>query len=313
MKDYLVVRTHGLKSRLLTKKNYEDLVYSRASLAHFGYLEAPEEHYTLHEILDKITQKYIQRIEFLSKTLTETSNFFKMFLEELEIENIKAKIRSIYGSREKKGYLYPYSHFISLTILKRAATLYELEKLLEKTPLKLPLRKLAKKNPQLPLLALDSLYYILLKNSLKVSRDSRKEILELINYESLIKLLYWILVIGKENLRNREILSILKSLYPKERALTISLESLATKLKLDYNKIINNLKLNKISEILLLAESNLIKRAKHKALFNAITAVYVYYYMLLCRNERRNLEKIIIGRELKLSPQVILSSLIYPP
>ena len=293
---------------LLRERDYEDLAYGRRSLRDIGYLEAPEEQYEISEILGKIALKYIERINFLSKIPSIYSTFFKAFLEELEVENIKAKIRFIYGEEKEIEFFYPYYNFVSAEKLTKVKSLKEVEKLLKKTPLQLPLTEISRHGLDAVLMSLESKYFSYLRKEIKANFLKKMKIIDLIDYEGLSRLLYWLMILGENAVKNLDKLFI-QGFYSKDVTYFLSLERLSKKLGLKYEEVVECKKSGRISKVLASLDKMLLARARTKALFNPISILYVYYYMLLCRNERKNLEKIVIGRELKLPPQIVLSSL----
>lgn len=102
IKNYLIIRCHGLKSNLLNDSDYKNLQSLKFSecldfLKKKGYENINEENF--EEIINK---KFFERINFLLDiSLNEKNNLIK-FLKRLEIENIKKLIISLDSGEEMK-------------------------------------------------------------------------------------------------------------------------------------------------------------------------------------------------------------------
>ncbi|MCD6564302.1 MAG: hypothetical protein J7K23_10385, partial [Thermoproteales archaeon] len=111
MKTYLVTRTHGLILSLIKSEEYNLLISGKIDLNKIGYNVSFEKD-SVEKIFNVIVRKFVDRILFLEKITPDYSDFFRAFLERLEVENIKAKLRYLRGFKNKEVY-YPYEYFIS--------------------------------------------------------------------------------------------------------------------------------------------------------------------------------------------------------
>ncbi|MEM3782562.1 MAG: hypothetical protein QXX32_03375, partial [Thermofilum sp.] len=127
MENYIAVRAHGLKSRLLTRNDYEQIVNGDKDIGAFkDYLLIGEKD-TLEEKLEKIYRVYVSRISLLAKASQEYSPFIYALLDRLEIENIKIQLRHILGYARPVIY-YPYGRHIGpakISNLKTESSIWE--------------------------------------------------------------------------------------------------------------------------------------------------------------------------------------------
>ncbi|RLF05750.1 MAG: hypothetical protein DRJ64_05245, partial [Thermoprotei archaeon] len=133
MKVYLITRTYGLHLHLLKSEDYDMLVHGKIDLNKLGYNVSIEKN-SVEELLNDIVRKFVNRILFLEKVAPEYSSFFRAFLERLEVENIKAKLRYLHGIKGME-YYYPYEFLIDKNDLISLNSERELIEHLRKTPL----------------------------------------------------------------------------------------------------------------------------------------------------------------------------------
>jgi len=315
MEIYLVIRAHGLKQHLVQKREYLKLIEGEAELGELRYQDVifGEE---LDQLLEAVRLKFIKRVELLIKVPSPYSSFFRAFLDRLELDNIKAKMREILGSTPVRLPLYPYFHHIKLEKLKSVDNLDDLIKLIRSTPYYLNLKKYlfvkVKEVTDLWIIeaCLDSGYYQYLKREAKKTNYATRKIIDI---EALITLAYWILILGEEYIRTLHMNNILQGLEPQARfrlRYIPSLNEILTTIGINPLEVKDIIKYREISQLMSILRREYMKRIRRIVLRNKHSLAYVYYYLILCENEMRNLERVILGHELGLSKEVITGSLL---
>lgn len=312
METYVIVRIHGLLQHLLKAEDYEDLIDGKSlwELPEYSHIEASDDVAT---VLTKIDQVLVKRFEFLSKLESGYSRFIRAFSDRLELGNVKIKLRELYGARKRYDIYTQYSHFVPLEKLLSVGEESELWNLLKGSPYHsiLNTKNLIDKSLEFKEAYLDSSYYAYLKESLH--KHERKILRKLVDLESFIPALYWTLVLGEDNMKTcirRNIFRGFKSKLIKmgEFSLRVLLENLD--ISWDYAKKL--LDEGSISILLNEALRSHLRKAAVEAKKRQLSPVYAYYYLLLAKYERDNLQKIVIGKNLKLDKEKIRQALILP-
>ncbi|MGC9146839.1 MAG: V-type ATPase subunit [Infirmifilum sp.] len=293
METYAAVRAHGLKSRLLSRGDYEDILKGEKKLSDFKDYSSILDTDALDAKLEKIYRVYVSRLETISKAGPEISGFVLALLDKLEVENIKIHLRYILGAQRPVIY-YPYGRHLGPAKLSTIKTEGMLWEALSRTVYQAP----SSPNFTTPLesereLLLDLLYYNYLLRKveeLKVSNDSKEALQNLIREELEKKILVWSRVIDSS------IISKLAS---------------SLRFRVRIPGIPDDWKNLKTTELMQNVEMSLLKDIEVKiSLSFPVSIGFVYYYNALAFLEARNLEKIIIGKELGFPEEVILRNLI---
>lgn len=300
MKVYLITRTHGLYLHLLKSKDYDMLVQGKIDLNKLGYNVSIEKN-SVEELLNDIVRKFINRILFLEKVAPEYSSFFRAFLERLEVENIKAKLRYLHGVKGMECY-YPYEFLIDKNVLISLNSEREIIEHLRKTPLDIEqhFKRLKGRIEPILLIAevlLDIKYYEYYFSSL---RNLEKTIFQMAYLERIITLIYWYIVLGEEQVN--KFLSTCNTTRLRMKEISRILELSQEKVK----EYIENREYTHLAEV---AENVFIRKLKKLVLRNKNNMFFVYYYMFSSYAEMRNLERIVLGRKMELRPEIIRGSL----
>ncbi|MGB9709027.1 MAG: V-type ATPase subunit [Infirmifilum sp.] len=293
METYAAVRAHGLKSRLLSRGDYEDILKGEKKLSDFKDYSSILDTDALDAKLEKIYRVYVSRLETISKAGPEISGFVLALLDKLEVENIKIHLRYILGAQRPVIY-YPYGRHLGPAKLSTIKTEGMLWEALSRTVYQAP----SSPNFTTPLesereLLLDLLYYNYLLRKveeLKVSNDSKEALQNLIREELEKKILVWSRVI--------------------DSSIIFKLAS-SLRFRVRIPGIPDDWKNLKTTELMQNVEMSLLKDIEVKiSLRFPVSIGFVYYYNALAFLEARNLEKIIIGKELGFPEEVILRNLI---
>ena len=300
MKTYLVTRTHGLILSLIKSEEYNLLISGKIDLNKIGYNVSFEKDF-VEKIFNAIVGKFVDRIVFLEKITPDYSDFFRAFLERLEVENIKAKLRYLRGFKNKEVY-YPYEYFISKKDLMLINNEYELLNFLKNTPLDITyyinkLKNEDEKDLVIKEILLDIKYYEYYFSTLK---EFKKFLFPMVNLERIITYIFWCTMIGEEKISKLLLLFNIKNLNYAEISHALGLS------KNDLQRHLENKHYMRLLEI---AEDNFIKKLKKNVLRNKDNIFFVYYYMIASYYEMKNLEKILLGRKIGLRPEVIRGTL----
>ena len=314
--DYVIVRSHGLLQHLLKRGDYEQLITGDKKICDFIEYSQVREEYPLERKLSMITERFISRIKFLQRISDEKMvNFYQAFLDFLELENIKFKLRHIYGRYDRERY-HPYSHFIDLEVLKRIKKEKNLIEILAGTPYEMNEEVSKRLGSILEKEAyLEALYYRYFRGTINQYKSLRI-LSKYINYEVIRRLTYWVIVLGekkaKELLRNNVLDGLLP--YGVMRKFNIGKNNIDIKLLLEFFKLdeeglrlIRGKKISGLMKLIRVKELNMLKEGARNM---SLTIIYVYYYMQLCKEEMYNLHKILLGKEIGLPEDVILDAII---
>jgi hypothetical protein len=292
MEGYVVVRAHGLKSRLLRKVDYEQIVSGEKEINTFRDYLLISDKDTLEEKLEKIYRVYISRISPLAEASPELSPFIFALLDRLEFENLKIHLRYMLGYARPVIY-YPYGrHFgpAKISSIKTEASVWEA--LAEKGILSIECPKFTTELVAEREAFLDVLYYAYLLRQLeetKLSKSEKSELRETVKSEASIYMAYW------EKVLNPQIVEKLVEHFKLDiRPAQIDMEGEST----------TDL-LRAISETIM---RQIIARVEAK---HFITLPYVYAFNFYARLEAQNLEKIILGKTIGLPSDILLRSLVY--
>jgi len=300
MKTYLVTRTHGLILSLIKSEEYNLLISGKIDLNKLGYNVSFEKDF-VEKIFNAIVGKFVDRIVFLEKITPDYSDFFRAFLERLEVENIKAKLRYLRGFKNKEVY-YPYEYFISKKDLMLINNEYELLNFLKNTPLDITyyinkLKNEDEKDLVIKEILLDIKYYEYYFSTLK---EFKKFLFPMVNLERIVTYIFWCTMIGEEKISKLLLLFNIKNLNYAEISHALGLS------KNDLQRHLENKHYMRLLEI---AEDNFINKLKKNVLRNKDNIFFVYYYMIASYYEMKNLEKILLGRKIGLRPEVIRGTL----
>jgi len=310
METYVIVRIHGLLQHLLGAEDYEDLIDGKGlwEFPEYSHVESDDDVTT---VLAKIDQVLVKRLEFLSKLESGYRGFVRAFSDRLELGNVKIKLRELYGARERYDIYAQYSHFVSLEELLGVEEESEFWGLLEETPYHsvLSTKSLLGKSLEFKEAYLDSCYYAYLKESLH--RHERRILRELMDLESLVPASYWTIVLGEHVMKTCMKDGIFKGFETGlMKAGEFSLRALLEKLGISWDYAKKLIDEGQISLLMNEALKNHLKRAAAEAGRRQLSPVYVYYYLLLAKYERDNLQRIVIGRSLELDREKIRQALI---
>jgi len=310
---YTIVRCHGLIMHLLRRQEYMDLVEEKIKLEDIEEYKEVRDEYPLERKLELITKKFVDRIRFLANVAGRNiSEFYTAFLDFLEAENIKIRIRSLYGRGEEDIY-YPYSHFVGVKELKSAKNETDLMLLLRETPyrLKPEVIEFMKRNVAIGEMYIESCYYKRLKEVLSKYKRELKRIIPFVDYEILRRVMYWFVTIGEERAQKLIREHGFHGLTPYEKGWTrIRSDRIIAEFNLDpkqVRELINRKKITDLMHIMRIRELNALRRGVRRA---KTSEVFIYYYMQMCREEMSNLYKILIGKENNLPKEAITAMLV---
>jgi vacuolar-type H+-ATPase subunit C/Vma6 len=292
MENYIAVRAHGLKSRLLTRNDYEQIVNGDKDVGAFkDYLLIGEKD-TLEEKLEKIYRVYVSRISLLAKASQEYSPFIYALLDRLEIENIKIQLRHILGYARPVIY-YPYGRHVGpakISNLKTESSIWEAlrESYLLTTDVPNFTTGLVAERESF----LDFQYYAYLMKQLdavRIDKEEKSELKEAIKSEASLHLAYWIRVLKPQTVEN---LAKYSGLDAKPAEITLKEESTTAFLKTIHETIMRKI----ITRI----------ETRHFT-----TLPFVYAYNFYAKLEAQNLEKILLGKTIGLPGEIIIRNLIF--
>ncbi len=311
MELYLAVRCHGLKTRLLRQKDYEALVKGEKELSELPDYKDIDEEDPLHVKIRKVFEVFNKRVSLLIKIAPDIEPLIRMYPDRLEIENLKIRLRALRGIRVEE-YYYPYFHYFDHKTLSSITSERQLWEKINKTPyMQCPRPPSFISNSLAEREAfLDAVYIAYMRTLIsKTNRIIRHPLLNFLDLEAISKLVYWKLVLPKEvefMLRR----GLLKDLLP----MSISLASL------DPINLLSTLKIKReiavrfvenldISGMLIAIRRSLLMHLQRIAINHSTGFPYVLFYLALALNEAQNLEKLFIGKHVRMSEEDILSSL----
>lgn len=312
MEGYLVTRAHGLKTRLLTRKDYEALIREEKELTDFEAYRDIDEKASIDQKIEKIFNVFSERLELLCSVAEEYRDVICLYADKLEIENVKFKLREIYGKRTKP-YFYPYFHHITMDALRGAISEGEVWDILGSTPY-----MRGREQPKFITgtvdereAFLDSLYYEYARNVvLSLKRKYRDAILEAIDREALITLIYWS-IIFKSTLEDLAKRSLISGLVPVSFPIrNFDPLRLVRRIGVSFNVVKKHLETNDISSLMLILENENEKYYVRLSRIFFTELPYLIYYVNLALNEAFNLERIILGKILGIAEEEILSYII---
>ncbi len=306
METYLVVRAHGLKTRLLGKDDYVNIVRGKRSLSDYMDYSAIREDMELKDKVNEVYRVYVSRMNLLARVAPDYGEFLYALTDKLEIENFKIQLRNVLG-RRAPPYFYPYGRKVGPAKLREVQSEEELWELLEKTPYmkgvkKPPMNTVAEKE-----FFLDVLYYLYLLSSIEDKNYSKRlePVKEAIRMEYLVKLYYWSSALGK---RFWELLAQM----PKPFSVTeSSFSALTKKLKVDEEKLSDLIARRRLTEAMNELTVSLIKYVGYIVRPYTVELPFLYLYNMMAYVEAVNLERVIIGLDTGLAEENILSSLMF--
>jgi len=308
LETYLVVRAHGLKTRLLGRADYEAIVRGNRSLSSFNDYRGFNEESDIKEKVNSVYRVYISRMKLLSSVAPDYGVFIDALLDRLEIENVKIQLRNIVGER-RKPFFYPYGRVLAPARLSEVATENELWELLKKTPYyrggKTPsfvTGSVAEKE-----FFLDNLYYLYLLQILSEGFFSKKlvPVLDVVRTEYLVRLFYWKIALGGAFQR-------LLDVFPKPFTVSKSaFDAMIKKLKVESEEVEDLINRRRLTELLNRLTLALIRYTEYKLRPYSVELPYIYLFNMMAYVEAKNLERVIIGLDAGLQEETILSSLVF--
>lgn len=294
MEAYISVRAHGLKSRLLTQKDYEALVRGEKKIFDFKDYSLITERDKLEEKLEKVYRVYIHRMETVARADKELGELALALLDRLEIENAKIHLRHLLGAKRPVIY-YPYGRHIGparLSNIRSEGMLWEeLSKTAFQTP---PTPRFSTGLVAEREVLLEVVYYNYLARvikGLKVSRSEKEDLENVLSREVELRQALWAKITSPRAVSY--LLSEYSPFFRPVAAIPEDLMSLRT------------------TELLAYTQSTLLKELKEKlAVPHNLDLAFVYYFNALALTEANNLEKILVGLEVGAPEEVILRNII---
>ncbi|UNQ74290.1 hypothetical protein [Infirmifilum sp. NZ] len=294
MESYIAVRAHGLKSRLLKRQDYEAILSGEKKLYELRDYALISDRDSLEEALEKIYRVYVQRIETLAKPDRVLGQFAYALLDRLEVENAKIHLRYIRGAQRPVIY-YPYGRHIGPARLSQIRTEGGLWEELSKTPLQAPSTPSFSSGLEAEREALlELLYYKYLLNMLKelpVNKEEKEDLEALIREEASLKMVVW------SRTLSQSIVEKLAQGYLKGYGI------MSPQLPEEWSSM-------KLTELLLHVQRTVISRAEQLAMKHSLDIAYIYYFNHLALAEANNLERILLGKEIRLPEEVIQRNLV---
>lgn len=288
MEVYTAVRAHGLRARLLTRQDYEALVKGVRKLWDFPDYSQISGEDSLERKLEKVYAVYIRRMSILASSSPELFDFIRALMDRLEVENIKIQIRYILGF-ERPVIYYPYGHFLGPAKLRALGSELSLWESLANTPFRLPkdfsFRSMIPAEREVLLDILYTRYLLDKVKELDLSRDAFSAIQSLLSLEYTLRYVLWERALGRSG--TAEILKVVElPLRPLKGFLT-------------------ELRTRSTSEAMAYGMRRILNEAREKARKYPLEVTYVYAFNILAFVEAQNIERILLGRELGLSEEVI--------
>ena len=295
METYAVVRAHGVKSRLLSKQDYEALVAGTRRIWEFPDYTHILEQDPLEKKLEKAYKVYIDRMTLLAK-ISKFPDLIFALLDWLEVENIKFHLRLITGYQRQVLY-YPYGRLLGLEKLKSLSSESLIWEALSATPLKAPAPRthafmtglIAEREA-----FLEILYFGYLVNTiinLKWQRNIAATVIDFVTSNFTVRYAYWI------------------KLLP-ENIVGSIIERYAPGLKV-HSELLKSLE-GTPTEILQRGGRMLALRAVREARKHPLDPVYVCALNYLLLLEAQNIERILMSKELGVPEEIIFKNLILP-
>jgi len=310
METYLIVRLHGLIQHLLRKEDYEWLLKGRSlrDLPEYSHIENED---SLEEVLNKIDNVLMKRLNFLADLQSKFSPFITAFSDRLEIENIKVRLRQFHGRQDKKSIYTQYAHFTSPDELMEIDNEEKLWTLLQNTPYHTvaPTEEILKDSLEFKEAYLDSCYYAYIRSV--IPKKERKELGELLDLEGLITSIYWMLVFNEDKMIKliEERLHGFKPSFIKVKE--FNLKNVYSLLKVDWNLADKLVKQGEISKLMRKLKKAHLELVREKAERKSLSSLFLYYYLLLIKYERDNLHKMVLGRVIGLKREKIKQTLLF--
>ena len=308
METYTIVRVCGLLQHLLKKTDYEVLLEEDGIWRFPAYSHiSPDD--PLEDVLAKIDGVMVDRFNFLSKIKSRYTRLITAFADRLELENLKIKLREIYGKKERYEIYIPYSHFIPIEDLLKVKKEEEVWRLVLETPYWISSQEPPRKDLLSWELYLDSKYYLYLKESLPSLE--RRTLGEIVDLESFIAAIYWMVVVGEEDIIDLIARDELTGLKPHFVESEVSLSGYIGSLGLEHREAVRLIRENEISLLLKKLREKFLEVLSNKAGEEKFSVALTYYYLTLVKAERDNLHRIIIGKKLGLPPEKIRRVLLF--
>jgi len=133
--------------------------------------------------------------------------------------------------------------------------------------------------------------------------------------EALVQTLYWSAVMSGD--RVSELMSrgqALSGLRPKFiRLEEEGVRGYAAALGLKWEEVRRRIEEGRVTELLYDASRVHLSTAAEEARRRQLSPVYLYYYLLLCKYERDNLQRVVVGIAMNLDREKIRQTLVLPP
>jgi len=307
VETYLVVRAHGLKTRLLGRREYEDIVRGKRGIWDFRDYSAIREDMDLKEKINQVYRVYTSRLGLLARIAPDYGEFIYALLDRLEVENVKIQLRNIYG-RRGRAYFYPYGRRLSPAQLEGVASEEALWELVGKTPymegVRLPAFRAGVAEREL---FLDNIYYLYLLRSVNAGplRKKLSPVTDVIRLEYLVKLFYWKTALGDD-------FWAIIARHPKPFSIgERSFDALLVKLDVSQERVSELLSQRKLTELMNEMTLALVRYASFALRPYSVELPFIYTFNIMAYIEAQNLERIILGLDTGLPEETILSSLVY--
>lgn len=282
MEAYAVVRAHGLKSRLLRRRDYELIARGERGLYEYADYGSVTEGGTLEERVVKVHRVYVARITLLARAAPELSPFLYALLDRLEYENAKIQLRRLAGVGAP-ALFYPYGRRIGPARLSALSSFEEFAEALAEAGLveRVPSGSVAELE-----LALDVAYFAHLLGGVeraKVSGRSARALRGAALEECALALSRWSSILGSDRVLAAA----------EEVGLGAAAEALKGRPEGPWGP-------REVEEALV---SRVAKRLERE---HPLEPPFLYSFEIYARLEARNLERILTGLHLGLSADEIL-------
>jgi vacuolar-type H+-ATPase subunit C/Vma6 len=331
---YLVTRTHGLKTHLITSRDMQTLARARSlrdisdTLLKTDYAadlaQLPEREHDAPTLERVFLKKLVERFYFVRLSAQgKMKDVLTRYCARFEIENIKRIIRAKHGGQTgEQPNLVPLERehtLVNFPALLQAKNVDEVASLLRDTQYQSLLEKLQpyKESETTMILesALDKIYFTRIWRAVGTIRGTRNLIGEEIDLRNLLTVLSLKMRGVSARLIEETIIPISYSL-PKslmQSLIQSRIEEAPTIFPRAYSELASE-----AASVLKTGSPLLLERVFFKHLYSAaveasmahpLQAEYVIGYLLLCEAEAKNLVTIVTGKRLNLSQEQIAQSL----
>ena len=326
--SYLITRTHGLRTHLLSKEKMLELARSTSIKDFIEKLSDTDYSKDINLIpsteltaarLEKLfrnmqIKRYLQLLKLSPKNI---KSFISSYEKRIEVDVLKKVLRSLHTRtpKDKIERLIPEFPFgftnINFKALIEAENVENAVKLLKETEYRelerlIPLyRKLSN---IIPLeLMINQIYFKHVKNTLNTVPTGRDEIEKIIEFEDTLKTIELITLIYdakiSADLLLKSGLDLRISLEEVHAIIEEGIEKLPDLFKeMTYRelaeKIVSDYSLKNMLKIKWRINKSFYKEAEHIAIISPLSVAYLVYYLIMCEREANNLISIATGVEL---------------